>query len=44
MSPGVADDVGTEGVEVGENTIIVTVTAEDGTTRDYTVTITREAG
>ena len=48
VSPEVADDVGTEGVEValevGENTIIVTVTAEDGTTRDYTVTITREAG
>ena len=30
-------------LDVGANTITVTVTAEDGTTQDYTLTITRAA-
>ncbi len=46
VSPQEADDATTEGVEValveGENAVTVTVTAEDGTTQDYTITTTRE--
>ena len=47
MSPNGGDDAATEGVEValnvGENTLSVTVTSEDGRTRTYTVIVTREA-
>ena len=48
VTPAEGDDSATEGVEValveGANTIIVAVTAEDGTTTTYTLTITRESG
>ena len=39
---GVVDTDGTVGLKSGENTITVEVTAEDGTTKTYTVTITIE--
>ncbi|MGI9309997.1 MAG: cadherin-like beta sandwich domain-containing protein, partial [bacterium] len=39
---GTTDDVDVELIE-GENTITVTVTAEDASTNDYTITITRAA-
>ena len=46
VSPNGGDDAGTEEVEVpldvGENTVTVAVTAEDGRTREYTVIVTRE--
>ena len=46
VTPAEDDDSATEGVEValveGANTITVTVTAEDGTTKTYTITVTRE--
>ncbi len=38
-----SSDSGVIALEVGANVITVRVTAEDGTTKDYTVTITREA-
>ena len=48
VTPGEDDDATAEGVEValveGANTITVTVTAEDGSTTRYTLTITRESG
>lgn len=34
--------VSSTGLTVGANTITVTVTAEDGTTQDYTITVTRK--
>ena len=44
VTPAEGDDPDTEGVEValveGQNVITVTVTAEDGTTGTYTVTVT----
>ena len=47
VSPDGGDDAATEGLEVsldvGENTVTVTVTAEDGRTRTYTVIVTRKA-
>ena len=46
VTPAEGDDPDTEGVEValveGQNVITVTVTAEDGTTGTYTVTVTRQ--
>ncbi len=36
-------DSGVIALEVGANAITVRVTAEDGTTKDYTVTVTRQA-
>lgn len=32
---------GNEGLQMGENTVVCTVTAEDGTTKTYTITVTR---
>ena len=47
VSPEGGDDAGTEGVEValgeGANIIGITVTAEDGSTTDYMVTVTQES-
>ena len=47
VSPEESDDSATEGVEValveGANTITVTVTAEDGASKTYTITVTRES-
>ena len=46
VTPAEGDDPDTEGVEValveGQNVVTVTVTAEDGTTGTYTVTVTRQ--
>ena len=48
VTPEGGDDPGTAGAEVaiaeGENTITVTVTAEDGSMTAYTLTVTRESG
>ena len=48
VTPAEGDDSATEGVEValveGANTITITVTAEDGSTTTYTLTVTRESG
>lgn len=35
---------GTSDLQVGENTVVVLVTAADGSTREYRITVTREAG
>ena len=46
VTPAEGDDPDTDGVEValveGQNIVTVTVTAEDGTTATYTVTVTRQ--
>jgi len=39
----VSGDIGEKPLNVGKNTFTVTVTAEDGTTRDYTIAVTRES-
>jgi uncharacterized protein YrzB (UPF0473 family) len=40
----ISGDVGEQALEIGENPFEITVTAEDGTEKSYTVIVTREVG